>query len=142
MMKNHIRRIIPLSIIIFVCAALPSNVSAERPQNIPQLSRQDATLISEAYHLWQKVGEKVWTGWTKISIPFIYVTSDYEYAIGFPRKLEGFTQLGQSAWLDKSIQARKRVLSTHVSFSYEGDGSNNPLSVGKINRRVVTGSIA
>lgn len=88
----------------------------------PALSSEDATVIAEAYHLWQSLGEKVWTGWTAIQMPFIYVTHDFEYAIDFPHPLTGFTSLGTDHTLGKRVQARKRVFGTHTaaSFPYEG----------------------
>jgi len=103
-------------------AARQQPSSMQQPSSPPQLPRADAVLIAEAYHLWQMLGEKVWAGWTRVSMPFIYVTSDYEYAIGFPKTLQGYTPLGQDALLGKSVQARKRVFGTHssASFPYEG----------------------
>src|SRR2546430_17665433 len=99
---------------------IPAAINSKIPP--PQLSRQDAVLIAESYPLWQALGDKVWTGWTEIQMPIIYVTDDYEYAIGFPKAVGGFTELGSNEWLDKPIQARKRVFGTHVSasFPYEG----------------------
>ena len=100
-----------------------SDAGNDQQNVIPPLSSQDATLIAEAYHLWQSLGEKLWPGWTTITTPpFIYVTSEYEYAIGFPKPLQGFTQLEANAEPNGQIQARKRVFSTHVaaSFPYEG----------------------
>lgn len=97
----------------------PSSTPQPSP---PQLSRAEAVLLAEAYHLWQSLGEKVWPGWTQVSVPFIYVRDDYEYAVGFPKTPQGFAPLGQDALLGKSIQARKRIFGTHssASFPYEG----------------------
>ena len=108
-----------------VCFAMTADTAAARRQQSPQspqLSRPDAVLLAEAYHLWHTLGEKVWAGWTRVSVPFIYVTNDYEYAVGFPKTIEGYTPLGQDAVLGKSIQARKHVFGTHTaaSFPYEG----------------------
>ena len=88
----------------------------------PPLPHEDAVLIAEAYHLWQSLGEKVWTGWTAVRVPFMYVTADFEYAIDFPKPLEGFTKLESNPELGKPCQARKRVLSAQLSasFPYEG----------------------
>jgi hypothetical protein len=114
---------IPIFIVIVICPGRFGLASARaRLDSPPLLPRRDAVLIAGAYHLWQTLGEKLWSGWTQVSIPFIYVATDYEYAIGFPRKLDGYTQLGQDARLGRSIQARKRVFGTHTaaSFPYEG----------------------
>ncbi|MDQ3918910.1 MAG: TlpA family protein disulfide reductase [Acidobacteriota bacterium] len=112
------------------CLVVTANTAAAKqqpsptplPSSPPQLSRQDEVLLAETYHLWQSLGEKVWAGWTQSSMPFIYVTEDYEYAVGFPKALQGYAPLGKDALLDKTIQARKRVFGTHASasFPYEG----------------------
>ena len=112
---------------IVLCQVLICGISKVKAAQAtpPQLPHDDAVLINEAYHLWQSLGEKEWTGWTQIRIPFIYITPDYEYAIDFPKTINGFTPLPQSAWIDKPIQARKRVLGTHLSasFPFEGAGT-------------------
>lgn len=91
---------------------------APQPSSPPQLSRQDEVLLAEAYHLWQSLGQKVWAGWTQVSVPFIYVTDDYEYAVGFPKKLEGYTELGRDDLLGRPVQARKRVFGTHTAAAF------------------------
>jgi peroxiredoxin len=117
-------------ICLVVCQSLPGGLAAPRVRRdapiqqqaaLPQLPRDAAVLIAETYHLRQTLGEKVWTGWTQVSVPFIYVTDDYEYAVGFPKSLQGYTPLGQDALLDKTVQARKRIFGTHTaaSFPYE-----------------------
>jgi|SRR5262245_243227 len=50
----------------------------------PQLTQEETSLIAEAYHLWKTLGEKPLPGWTDIQAPLLYITKDYEYAIGFP----------------------------------------------------------
>jgi peroxiredoxin len=103
-----------------ICFALVNTNSAvmAQPALPPQLARPDAVLIAEAYHLWQTLGDKIWPGWTTGPMPIIYITDDYEYAIGFPKSLDGFTPLAPNAWLDKPMQARKRVLGTHLAASF------------------------
>jgi peroxiredoxin len=110
------------SVITGRAAATQQPSSTRQPSPPPQLSRQDELLLAEAYHLWQSLGEKVWAGWTQVSVPFIYVGDDYEYAVGFPKALQGFAPLGEDALLGRSVQARKRIFGTHTSasFPYEG----------------------
>lgn len=114
-----------LRVLIFLLAislGSSSGLCARVPQTAPPLPRQDAVLIDETYHLWRTLGEKLWPGWTEVPMPLIYVTENYEYAVGFSRPLEGFTQLGPDAMLDKSVQVRKRIFGTHIAatFPYEG----------------------
>ena len=88
----------------------------------PQLPQQDAILIAEAYNLWKSLGDRIWTGWTAVPMPLLYVTHEYEYAIGFPKPLAGFRPLDRSALINQTIQTRKRVLDLDLSASFPIDG--------------------
>jgi hypothetical protein len=108
-----------LIIIIISSSALVCNAAAIKNQYSPHLlAHRDAVLITEAYHLWQSLGEKMWTGWTATPTPLIYITSDYEYAINFPKSLTGFKSIEQSAPLDKSVQVRKRTFEPNLAASF------------------------
>ena len=95
----------------------PHAVNDQQPAPT-QLPRQDAIRIAEAYNLWRSLGERIWPGWTDVPTPLLYVTSDYEYAIGFPKPLAGFRPLERSLLVNQSIQARKRALDLNLSASY------------------------
>ena len=99
------------------CLAQTSNVA-------PALSREDSIRIAEVYNLWKSVGDSIWPGWTKVPVPMLYITSDYEYAIGFPKSLTGFQPHEQSPLINQPVQTRKRVLDPTLSASYPIDGVN------------------
>ena len=108
------------------CVAHASNLDAVNIQQPgpPPFSRTDAVLIAEAYHLWKSLGEKIWSGSTDVSMPFLYITPDYEYAIGFPKSLTGFQPLEQSPLINRSLQVRKRVLDPSLSASFPIEGNH------------------
>lgn len=95
----------------------PDAVNAQQPAS-SQLPHQDAIRIAEAYNLWRSLGEKIWPGWTEVPMPLLYITPDYEYAIGFPKLLAGFQPHERSTVVNQSIQTRKRVLDQNLSASY------------------------
>ena len=82
-----------------------------------QLGHEDIALIAEAFNLWKTLGEKMWTGWTEIPMPVLYITGEWEYAIGFPGAMRGFQPLRQNIGLTGNIQTRRRVLSPDSSAS-------------------------
>ncbi|MEO8662461.1 MAG: hypothetical protein ABI693_28630 [Bryobacteraceae bacterium] len=86
----------------------------------PPLPAADAALIVESYRIWRAVAERVWTGWSEFQPPIVYITAEYEYAIGFPRPLTGFE--AQSSLAGSSVQARPRTLppTLGASFPFEG----------------------
>ena len=88
----------------------------------PQLSRQDAVRIAETYNLWKSLGDRIWEGWTNVPMPLVYITSDYEYAIGFPRPLPGFQPSEPSELINQPIQTRKRILEPNLAASYPFEG--------------------
>ncbi|MFN2532508.1 MAG: TlpA disulfide reductase family protein [Pyrinomonadaceae bacterium] len=94
--------------------------NAQQPASA-QLPGPDAVRIAEAFNLWRSLGEKIWPGWTKVSMPLLYITADYEYAIGFPKTMAGFRPLEQSSF-DKTVQVRQRVLDPNLSASFPIDG--------------------
>src|SRR5215813_10226456 len=57
-------------------------------------------------------------------MPMLFITSDYEYAIGFPTSLTGFQPFEQSPLINQPVQTRKRVLDPTLSASYPIDGVN------------------
>jgi peroxiredoxin len=108
----------------FSCFAQASNPvagNAQQPAS-PQLSRQDAVRIVEAYNLWKSLGGEIWAGWTAVPMPLLYITPDYEYAIDFPKSLTGFRPLESSLLVNRSIQMRKRVLDQNLSASFPVEG--------------------
>jgi peroxiredoxin len=125
-MRRHNYILITLLIFSsFTCGlAQTSNSDAvnARQRASPQLSRQDAIRIAEAYHLWKSLGERIWAGWTDVPMPLLYITTDYEYAIGFPKSLAGFQPLERSSLINESIQLRRRILDPNLSASFPIDG--------------------
>jgi peroxiredoxin len=85
------------------------------------LSARDAAVISEAYHLWQTLGEEVWPGWTEARMPMVYVTDEREFAIGFAAVPEGFAETSQRI-AERGVAARDRHLETTLAASYDFQG--------------------
>ena len=86
------------------------------------LSRRDAALIAEAYHLRHSLADKLWPGWSEITVPFLYITADYEYAIDFRKPLSGFLPLGKDALILRPVQVRKRTLPPNLAASFPIEG--------------------
>ncbi len=108
-------------------AGVANNASprAFTQRNSPaQLSDSDTILINEAYHLWQTLGGSVWTGWTEISVPILYITQEHEYAIGFPAPMRGFQPIARSGFGSRIVQSRPLVLSRELSASFPIEGTS------------------
>jgi hypothetical protein len=97
--------------------------SEAQPTGSARLAGDDVALIAETYHLWTVLGETVWSGWTMIPMPILYITQEYEHAIGFPKLMRGFQALEQDALPGRTIQVRKRVFGRNLSASFEVEGT-------------------
>lgn len=95
---------------------------ALKSEEIPTLSKREATLIGEAYNLWKELGEDLWPGWTRIDMPIFYVGENYEYAIDFPKTLSLSVSLGEDQILKRSIQARNRTFEPNLAASFHVEG--------------------
>src|SRR5829696_3090157 len=97
------------------------------PQNVSPapLLREDAVLIAEAHHLRKSLGNKLWPSWAEIQMPLLYITRDFEYAIGFPPNVKGFQSLNANSSLPGiRIQARRRVLEPTLEAAFDVEGVN------------------
>jgi hypothetical protein len=59
-----------LGMLLILCIFFTPHVL--RNEEIPKLSKREATLIGEAYNLWIELGEDLWPGWTRIDMPIFY----------------------------------------------------------------------
>lgn len=89
--------------------------------SMPQLPLPGKVLIAEAYNLWTELADAVWPGASSVKAPFVYIDGNHEYAIGFPRALEGFKDTGESL-LGKPVQVRDRKLAPNLSASFPLEG--------------------
>jgi peroxiredoxin len=60
----------------------------------------------------------MWPGSTAVPMPLLYITANHEYAVGFPKSLEGFQSLERDSLINQSIQIRNRVLDPNLSASF------------------------
>jgi len=124
-----------LSIILVVQAKIATPYTQK--SSPAQLSGEDVTLIAEAYHLQKSLGGRLWMGWAETQIPILYVTRDFEYALGFPENAKGFQSLNSNDILPGvKIQVRQRVLEPTLAAARDVDGVNavvigSPANLGK-----------
>jgi peroxiredoxin len=119
-----------LAAILLVAILMPPTLARTRnnipaqtaPAAAPQLAQADAVLISEAVHLWKSLGDSIWPGWTRIASPILYITADYEYAVGFPKALPGFQAQAAVPPLAESIQVRPRSFSPNLAAAFPFEG--------------------
>jgi len=55
-------------------------------------------------------------------MPILFITDEWEYAIAFPKKIQGIEPIAEKTQLEKKIQVRKRVFSPDLSASFDIGG--------------------
>jgi peroxiredoxin len=119
-MKKYRQILLVFTVVVICTHRFVFAVTAQT--QLPALTRQDAALIAEAYHLQEALADKVWPGWSQVAMPFIYITADYEYGINFPQTLSGFSAVRNDSLLGKPVQVRKRTLAANLSASFPFEG--------------------
>lgn len=82
----------------------------------------DRAAIKETYHLWHSQADGIWPGSAAISSPLIYVKQSVEYAIGFPKPLQGFTKVALHSDSSLSLQLRSRTFPPDIAASFPVEG--------------------
>lgn len=83
-----------------------------------RLGHRDATVIAQAYHLWESLGEQVWPGWRDTPMPILYITDQHEFAIGFDSALNGFGSANQTI-AGRHLQIGPRQLERTLAASFD-----------------------
>jgi hypothetical protein len=78
-------RVLLVGLLATIAAATVA--AAQEQVSIPE---SDEIAISEAYHLWRTLGERVWPGWTESPMPMVFVAGNHDFAIGFDDLPTGF----------------------------------------------------
>ncbi|HYP12970.1 MAG TPA: hypothetical protein VEQ63_03525 [Bryobacteraceae bacterium] len=98
-----------------------SSADGAPADSAPKLPPREKALITEAYTLWSAVANEIWPGTSSLKAPLIYVAEQHEYAIGFQRSLEGFTDTRDSV-VGMSVQVRNRSFALDLSASFPVQG--------------------
>ncbi len=61
----------------------------------PELDKKDIALISEVFHLQEKLGDKVWKNWHPHKTPFLYKKGDFEFLIFHDKPTQDFKISGR-----------------------------------------------
>ncbi|HKY42952.1 MAG TPA: hypothetical protein VJM50_07635, partial [Pyrinomonadaceae bacterium] len=100
-------------------------------QDIPVMRRVDRSRIAEAFRLSEKLGDELWSGWSKAPFAVLLVTRDKEFLIRHPRPSEDFTSLGYDAVLKSDIYFRDRKFQTDFLATFPAVGGVSTVVIGQ-----------
>src|ERR1051325_1531369 len=84
-------------------------------QSSPQLANTDRVRLAEAFRLADKLGNRIWPGWSDAPFAVLLVTPEYEFLIRHPRPSADFERLGHDALLPAQGFSRQGGFSAHLS---------------------------
>ena len=107
-------------VFLSINALLPAAVAST--ENEVRLPSEMATLVEEARHLRATYADEVWSGWAAADIPIVLVSGEWEFALGFPRQLDGWQQLTAQKAGPADIQFRTRTFPENIAAAFPVDG--------------------
>jgi hypothetical protein len=103
-----------LALTIMISIAVIEVLSQEKPR----LRDADRIRLAEAFALSEKLGDDLWTGWSKAPFAVLLVTPDKEFLIRHPRPSEDFTPLGYDATLKSDVYYRDRKFQPNLLATF------------------------
>ena len=117
-----------------VCAALALvflSVGALALDGGPRLRQDDRVRLAEAFRMSDRVGERVWKGWSKAPFAVLLVTPEHEFLLRHPRPSEDFTRLGYDQLLKSDVHFRKRVFAPNLLATFPAVGGVSTIVIGQ-----------
>ena len=106
-------------------------VTSVATQEKPKLRDVDRIRLAEAFRLKDKLGDDLWTGWSKTPFAVLLVTQDKEFLIRHPRPSEDFTSLGHDALLKSDVYVRDRKFQTNLLATFPAVGGISTIVIGQ-----------
>jgi hypothetical protein len=95
-----------MALVVLVAILAPSSLHA---QPKPSLRDIDRIRLAEAFRIGDKLGDRVWSGWSKAPFAVLLVTKDDEFLIRHPKPSPDFTPIGHDDLLKSDVFVRKRA---------------------------------
>lgn len=114
-----------LSLVLFMSA------SSVLSQNKPGLRKIDRVRLAEAFSLRDKLGDDIWSGWSKTPFAVLLVTQDKEFLIRHPEPSKDFTSLGYDARLKSDVYYRDRKFATNLLATFRAVGGVSTIVIGQ-----------
>ena len=87
-------------------------------QDKPSLSAIDRTRLVEAFRLADRLGDRIWPGWSKAPFAVLLVTPDNEFLIRHPKPSSDFISVGFDPSLKSEVYYRKRKYPTYFLATF------------------------
>jgi hypothetical protein len=115
-------------IVILLSGTTPAPALGEAK---PRLRSDDRIRLAEAFRMGEKLGDRVWEGWSKAPFAVLLVTPEHEFLIRHPRPSKDFISAGYDSLLRSEIFFRKRVFQPALLATFPAVGGVSTIVVGQ-----------
>ena len=116
---------------LIVVLLLGVSVSAQDAVVKPAIRDDDRVRIAEAFRMSEKLGDRVWKGWSKAPFAVLLVTPEHEFLVRHPQPSKDFTALGFDPLLKSEVYFRKRVFPQNFLATMPAVGGVSTIVVGQ-----------
>lgn len=97
----------------------------------PAMRNEDRVRLAEAFRMADKLGERIWSGWSKAPFAVLLVTPEHEFLIRHSHPSGEFTALGYDPLLKSEVHFRKRVFAPGLLATFPAVGGVSTIVVGQ-----------
>jgi hypothetical protein len=97
----------------------------------PQLRADDRIRMRESFRMGEKLGDRIWKGWSKAPFAVLLVTPEYEFLVRHPQPTKDFVSIGYDPLLKSEVYFRKRVFQPTLLATFPAVGGVSTIVIGQ-----------
>ena len=97
----------------------------------PRINRDDRIRMAEAFRMGDKLGDRVWKGWSKAPFAVLLVTPEYEFLVRHPKPSKDFISIGYDSLLKSEVYFRKRIFPPDRLATFPAVGGISTVVIGQ-----------
>ena len=97
----------------------------------PQIRADDRVRLAEAFRMGDRLGDRVWKGWSKAPFAVLLVTPEHEFLVRHPLPSKDFTSIGYDPLLKSEVYFRKRVFAPNFLAAFPAVGGVSTVVIGQ-----------
>ncbi len=124
-------RVCTVQLIALIISLLSGATTALALEAKPQIREADRIRMAEAFRMGEKLGERVWKGWSKAPFAVLLVTPEHEFIVRHPQPSKEFVSIGYDPLLKSEVYFRKRVFQQNWLATFPAVGGVSTIVIGQ-----------
>lgn len=129
-MKAEHKLLIRAGRLKFLILVLLLSTNALALEEKPRIRDDDRIRLAEAFRMGEKIGDRVWKGWSKAPFAVLLVTPEHEFLVRHPQPSKDFASIGYDALLKSEVYFRKRVFQPNLLATFPAVGGISTIVIG------------